>query len=689
MNDMISKEAAKKEIYSLSEQIKKYNKAYYLDDAPTISDAEYDHLFQRLQKIEEQFPDLVVESSPTQTVGTTIQDKFTKHEHKQAMLSLGNCFSEDDLIDFIDRIKRFLSIDEFPKIFCEPKIDGVSFSVTYENGKLSTGATRGDGYIGENITQNIKTIANLPHTINDSTDFLEIRGEVFIEKIDFDELNAQQEKEGKTRFANPRNSAAGSLRQLDTSITANRPLKYFVYAIGHSSEVFANSQAELLDKFKKLGFQINPNLVLANNIDEILQFYNDQMLARDALAHEIDGIVYKVNDFALQERLGYIARSPRFAIAHKFPAVIAETKLLDITVQVGRTGALTPVAELEPIKVGGVQVSRATLHNFQEIERLDIRIGDTVLLHRAGDVIPKVTEVNLSKRPKNTTPYSTPTNCPSCDSKLHIDPVDVIVRCDNGLNCPKQLGESIKHFVSKNALNIDGMGAKQVEFFIEKDMIQNPTDIFKLEELNSNSLQKIENMPGWGVKSVENLFNNIKQAKQTTLPRFIYALGIRHIGENNAKVLSKQFGTAPIFIDSMVKLEKGDEEILSNLENLDGIGHKILIDIKNFFECEQNTNTTRELLDILDILDFVDNIKSSALSGQNIVFTGSLSSISRSEAKVQAEQLGAKVVSSVSNNTNLVVAGEKAGSKLKKAEELGIKVISEEDWQKIVEEGKQ
>lgn len=685
---MISKEEAKKEINFLSEQIKEHNKAYYLDDSPTISDAEYDQLFQKLQKIEEQFPELVDISSPTQTVGATIQDKFTKHEHKQAMLSLSNCFSKEDLIDFIDRIKRFLSINEFPEIFCEPKIDGVSFSITYENGKLSSGATRGDGYIGENITKNIKTIANLPHTIDDSTDFLEIRGEIFIEKKDFELLNIQQEKEGKARFANPRNSAAGSLRQLDPNITAKRPLKYFVYAIGHSSKVFANTQAELLNKFKKLGFQINPHGVLAHNIDEILQFYNDQMLARDTFAHEIDGIVYKVNDFALQERLGYIARSPRFAIAHKFPAIIAETKLLNITVQVGRTGALTPVAELEPIKIGGAQVSRATLHNFHEIGRLDIRIGDTVLLQRAGDVIPKVTEVNLSKRSKYTKPYSIPTHCPSCNSKLHVDPVDVILRCDNGLNCPKQLCESIKHFVSKNALNIDGMGSKQVEFFIAKGMIQNPVDIFKLEELNSNSLQKIENMPGWGTKSVENLFNNIKQAKKTSLPRFIYALGIRHIGESNAKVLSKQFGTAPIFIDSMIKLEKGDEEIFDNLENLDGIGHKILIDIKNFFECKQNINTVKELLDILNIEDFVDNIKSSALSGQNIVFTGSLSSLSRSEAKAQAEQLGAKVASSVSANTNLVVAGEKAGSKIKKAEEFGIKIISEEDWKKIVKESK-
>ena len=688
MNNIISKEEAKKELDDLSEQIKQHNKAYHLEDAPTISDAEYDQLFLRLQKIEEQFPDLIKESSPTQTIGATIQDKFIKHKHRQPMLSLSNCFSEDEMVDFVDRIKRFLSIKYFPKIFCEPKIDGVSFSVTYANGKLLTGATRGDGYIGENITQNIKTIHNLPHTIDNSNDFLEIRGEIFIDKKDFETLNIEQEKKGKPKFANPRNSAAGSLRQLDASVTANRPLKYFVYAIGYSSETFANSQEELLYKLKKLGFQVNPDCTLANNINEMLAFYDTQMRIRDRLPNEIDGIVYKVNDFALQERLGYIARSPRFAIAHKFPAVIAETKLLNITVQVGRTGALTPVAQLEPINVGGAQISRATLHNFQEIERLDIRVGDTVLLHRAGDVIPKVTEVNLNKRPENTKPFSIPSHCPSCGSNLHIDPIDVIIRCDNGLNCPKQVSESIKHFVSKNALNIDGMGAKQVEFFIEKDMIHNPADIFKLEGLNSNSLQKIENMPGWGKKSAENLFNNIKQAKKTTLPKFIYALGIRHIGESNAKVLAKQFGTAQECIDSMIKLEHGDEQIFSNLENLDGIGHKILIDIKNFFECKQNINTVRELLGILDIEAFADETKTSVLSGQNIVFTGSLSSLSRSEAKTQAEQLGAKVVSAVSNNTNLVVAGEKAGSKLRKAEELKIKIISEEDWQRIVKESR-
>jgi DNA ligase (NAD+) len=688
MNDIISKEIAEKEIEYLSDKIKEHNKAYYIDDAPTISDSEYDMLFQRLQQIEEQFPNLIKSSSPTQTVGSIIQDKFSKHIHKKPMLSLSNCFSENDLADFIDRIKRFLSISEFPQIFCEPKIDGVSFSVTYQNGKLISGATRGDGYVGEDITKNIETIINLPHTINNSNSLLEIRGEIFIEKKDFDKLNLEQEQSGKSKFANPRNSAAGSLRQLDSEITRKRPLKYFVYGIGDSSEDFANSQSELLEKLKTLGFQTNPNKSLARDIDEMLNFYNTQMQNRDSLAYEIDGIVYKVNDFALQERLGYIARSPRFAIAHKFPAIIAETRLNNITIQVGRTGALTPVAELEPIKIGGVQVSRATLHNFQEIERLDVRVGDIVMLHRAGDVIPKVTKVNFDKRPDNTPPFTIPRYCPSCNSELHIDHADVIVRCENGLNCPKQLNESIKHFVSQNALNIEGMGAKQVEFFLNKEMVKNPADIFKLEEKNKKSLQKIENMSRWGAKSVENLFYNIKQAKTTTLPRFIYSLGIRHIGESNAKILSKQFGNARKFVESMIELAQGNEEIFNNLEELDGIGYKTLIDVKNFFKCQQNINTVRELLDILKIDDFVDVKQHSPLSNQNIVFTGSFVSLSRSEAKLQAEQLGANVISSISKNTNILVAGEKAGSKLKKAQELGIKIISEQDWKQIVEESK-
>ena len=681
---MINKENAKQEIAVLNKLLKQYNTEYYIHDSPSISDAEYDQLFYRLKKLEEQFPELLRQDSPTQIVGSTLQDKFLKHTHKQPMLSLGNSFAEEDVTDFIDRIKRFLSINEFPQIFCEPKIDGVSFSVTYQNGQLVTGATRGDGYVGENITQNIKTLADLPHSIEDAPDLLEVRGEIYIEKSDFDKLNEQQEQAGKQKFANPRNSAAGSLRQLDYSITANRKLKYFVYAVGYASKPFASSQEELLIKFKQFGFITNPLRTLANNIDDIFTFYNKLIKERDKLAYEIDGVVYKVNDFAMQERLGYIARSPRFAIAHKFPAIIAETKLLDITVQVGRTGALTPVAELETISIGGVNVSRATLHNFQEIERLDIRIGDTVLLHRAGDVIPKVSGVNNEKRPPNTASFTLPKHCPSCGPWLHTDPVDVIVRCDNGLNCPKQLGQSIKHFVSKNAMNIDGMGAKQTEFLLEKGMIKHVSDIFDLQTINESSMTKLENMPGWGAKSVQKLFENIKEARKINLPRFIYALGIRHIGDSNAKILARELPSAELFFDSMQKLAQGDKEIFGMLDNLDGIGNKILIDLQNFFECPQNINTIKKLLDILDITDYIDDVVPSALSGKNIIFTGSLQSLSRNEAKAQAEKLGAKVGSTVSSNTDLVVAGEKAGSKLKKARELGIEVISEEEWRKIV-----
>lgn len=672
------------EIKELSTLIKKYNEEYYINDAPTISDAEYDQLFHQLKTLEEQHPEFASKDSPTQTIGSTVQSKFSKHTHKQPMLSLGNCFSEEELADFIARIQRFLTISEFPQIFCEPKIDGVSFSATYENGELTTGATRGDGYVGEDITQNLKTIKDLPHTIKGAPDFLEIRGEIYIDKKDFEKLNAKQEELGKQVFANPRNSAAGSLRQLDYSITASRPLKYFAYAVGHTSAPFAASQEELLERFKQLGFCTNPLQKLASKLTDILEFYNELTSARDELDYEIDGVVYKVNDFAMQDRLGFIARTPRFAIAHKFPAIIAETKLRGITVQVGRTGALTPVAELETINIGGVNVSRATLHNFQEIERLDIRIGDTVLLHRAGDVIPKVTGINKDKRPKDSQKFHLPKNCPSCGSELHIDPVDVIVRCDNGLNCPAQLSAAIKHFVSKNAMNIDGMGAKQVEFFLEKGMIKNITDIFSLESINESSMTKLENMPGWGKKSAQNLFENINAAKKTSLARFIYSLGIRQVGENNAKILAKELPSAEIFITKMTELADGETGIFEKLDNLDGIGHKILLDIQNFFSCPQNIATIKKLLEILTIEDYVNNVVASSISGQNIVFTGNLSSLSRNEAKAQAERLGAKVVNSVSSNTNMVVAGEKAGSKLKKAEELGVKIIGEEDWKQIV-----
>jgi DNA ligase (NAD+) len=682
----VTAEQAKELIKNLSEEIKQYNIAYYQENSPKISDAEYDQLFFTLKNLEEKFPQYLTEDSPTQNVGSHILDKFEKHEHRTPMLSLANGFEIKDIADFIDRTRRFLRTDDFPEIYCEPKIDGVSFSATYINGKLMTGATRGDGYIGEDITANIKTIKNFPRIITNAPEFLEVRGEIFIEKEDFIKLNQQQELQGKQVFANPRNSASGSLRQLDPSITRLRPLKYFTYGLGHSSMKFAGTQEKLLLALANFGFQTNKVGKLVNSLKELKAFYENLLVTRNTLAYEIDGVVYKVNNFELQERLGFIARSPRFAIAHKFPAVIAETKLLGITVQVGRTGVLTPVAELEPIKIAGVTIARATLHNFAEIKRLDIRIGDTVLLHRAGDVIPKVNEVNLSKRTGSERIVSLPAHCPSCNSLLHILPDDVIIRCDNGLSCPTQLVRSIIHFASKDALDIDGLGTKQIEFLQAVGFINNPVDIFFLEEKNSQSLTKLENMSGWGARSVENLFNSIKEAKRTTLARFIYSLGIRQIGQSNAKILAKEFGNIKDFINSMLLLVEGDEEKYYQLRSLEGFADKTVNDIRNFFSCKQNIDTINQLVSILEIENYENDTISSSITGLNVIFTGTLNSISRNEAKARAEKLGAKIVSSVSANTDLVIAGEKAGSKLKKAEELGIKIISEKEWLAIIKE---
>lgn len=680
----LSKEQAKELIKKLSREIKEYNIAYYQDNAPKISDAEYDQLFFTLKILEETLPEYLKNDSPTQNVGIPILSKFEKHEHKNPMLSLANGFDIEDIADFIERTKKFLHTNDFPEIFCEPKIDGVSFSATYIKGQLQAGATRGDGYIGEDITSNIKTIKNFPHIITNAPEFLEIRGEIFIEKEDFIKLNQEQELQGRQIFANPRNAASGSLRQLDFNITLSRPLKYFAYSIGYSTMKFADTQEKLLLALANFGFQTNKIRKLVNSLEKLKVFYEDLLIIRKTLAYEIDGVVYKVNNFALQERLGFIARSPRFAIAHKFPAIIAETKLCGITVQVGRTGVLTPVAELEPVKLGGVTVARATLHNFSEIKRLDIRIGDTVLLHRAGDVIPKVNKVNLSKRTSLETTFSLPTNCPSCNSLLHILPDDVIIRCDNGLSCPVQLVRSLIHFASKDALDIDGLGAKQIEFLQAFGFINNPVDIFFLEAKNAQSLIKLENMSGWGVRSVQNMFNSIKEAKHTTLDRFIYSLGIRQIGQSNAKILTKEFGNIKNFINSMLLFIEGDEATSDQLRNLEGFAYKTVADIKKFFSCQQNLATVQQLANILIIEDYKKNIISSSITGMKVIFTGSLNSLSRNEAKAQAEKLGAKIVNTVSTNTDLVIAGEKAGTKLKKAKELSIKVISEKEWLEII-----
>ncbi len=675
----ISEVEAKSLLIKLAENLALYNKAYYIDDSPLISDAEYDQLYNLNSSIEQKFPHLVLPNSPSKLVGSAPQDKFAKITHKVPMLSLGNAFNDEDIEDFIDRISKFLKLTDFPLCFCEPKIDGLSFSATFIDGKLAFAATRGDGLEGEDITLNIKTIKNFPQKIISSIKYLEVRGEIYIDKKDFEILNQKQLDENKAKFANPRNAAAGSLRQLDPKITAERPLKYFVYAIGEVSEKIADDQATLLKILRDYGFTVNNIGVLANSLEMMFKFYNDLKKDREELPYEVDGVVYKLNEFALQDRMGFITKSPRFAIAYKFPALIGKTKLLDIKLQVGRTGAVTPVAELEPISIGGVIVSRASLHNFQEVINKDIRITDHVFLQRAGDVIPQITSVDLAMRSDEAQKTELPTKCPSCHSTLNYQD-DIVIRCDNSSNCPAQNYERIRHFASKDAFNIEGLGKQQVKFLIESNLIHSPIDIFKLTEINSINEIKLADMPGWGEKSTQNLFKAIENAKNISLNRFIYALGIRHIGESNAKILAKEFGSALAFFATMQMLAKGDNEIYSKLGNLDGFGDKMLVSIMDFFKVAENISQVEELIDILNIEDYQGRDVQTPLTNKIIVFTGSLVSISRAEAKARAEMLGAKVASSISKATDIVVVGENAGSKLKKAEEFKLTIIDEQQW---------
>ena len=654
-----------------------HNDAYYNKNQPIISDGEYDFLFDLNRKLGLLFPHLKSTSSVSDKVGADIVlSNREKIKHKIPMLSLSNCFGDDDLKNFLSRIKKFLSIEKLPEIFCELKIDGLSFSATYENGILVKAATRGDGIHGEDITENIKTISGFPHKIDIDLDIFEVRGEVYMPKSEFIKLNA---KEGG--FANPRNAAAGSLRQLDASVTASRNLSYFIYSTGYISDKFTRSQSDDIARCKELGFIVNDLSVLSFNIDDIKKFYDKIAIIRENLDYEIDGLVYKVNNLSLQERLGFITRAPRFAIAHKFPAIIAKTKLLNITVQVGRTGALTPVAELEPVDIAGVIVSRATLHNYREIERKDIRIGDMVYLERAGDVIPKIREVDLKSRNSEYDKFKLPKSCPSCDSEIKYDEDDIIVRCGNSLNCPAQIFENLCHFVSRTAFNIDGLGKKQLELFIEKGFIKNAVDIFKLEENNAKSIVKIENLMGFGKKSAENLFTSIEVAKSIGLDKFIYALGIRHIGANNASLLANEVKN----ISKLIELLENFAEYKEQIENIEGFGGKIVFALDEFSSNIDNMKLIYQLNDILYIKEQNNIAKNSELSGKNIVFTGSLELFSREEAKHRAQNLGMKVKNSVSAKTDFVVVGKDAGSKLKKASELGLKILSEEEYKKLIE----
>jgi DNA ligase (NAD+) len=699
--DQLTEQQAAEELARLSAEIAEHNRHYHTEDLPVVSDADYDALKKRNLAIEERFPNLKREDSPSDRVGGAVLEKFEKVTHRVAMLSLDNAFSEEDVGDFADRVRRFLKMpaDVPLAMTAEPKIDGLSLSLRYENGRLVTAATRGDGAVGENVTANARTIRDIPKGLKGAfPDVMEVRGEVYMTKSDFAELNERQIAAGKQTYVNPRNTAAGSLRQLDTSITASRPLKFFAYAWGDYSALPADTQMGVVACFRDWGFAVNPLMKRFETLEGVLEQYRLIESERADLAYDIDGVVYKVDDLALQARLGFISRSPRWAIAHKFPAETATTLLEEIEIQVGRTGALSPVARLEPVTVGGVVVSNATLHNEDYIagigsdgqpirEGRDLRVGDTVTIYRAGDVIPKVMDVDPSKRADASEPYNFPETCPACGSPATREinektgRADSVRRCTGGLICPAQAVEKLKHFVSRNAFDIDGFGDKQAEAFYMAGLVKNPAEIFTLAARDEASeLTKLKNREGWGEQSADNLFEAIESRRTVDLHRFIFALGIRHVGEGNAKILARTYRSALAFVEAMKAIHDEEGEAWSDLVNIDGIGPTVAHALVEFFGEPHNAAIVDELLTHVHPKDAELVATDSAFAGKTIVFTGSLERMSRDEAKAMAERLGAKTAGSVSKKTDLVVAGPGAGSKRKKAVELNIEIIDEDEW---------
>jgi len=668
---------------ALAQEIAEHDKAYYQNNAPEIADADYDALRRRLEAIEAAFPDLARDDGPSKKVGAPPAAGFAKVPHARPMLSLGNAFDDDDVGEFVARVRRFLGLDDAHtvEIVCEPKIDGLSVSLRYVDGKFFLGATRGDGTTGEDITQNLKTLADIPKKIKEAPDVLEIRGEVYMTADDFAKLNRAQEKAEDKVFANPRNAAAGSLRQKDSSITASRPLRFFAYAWGEVSEPVADTHWAFLERLGAWGFPTNPLATLRASVEDCLKFYAQTAARRAELPYDIDGIVYKVNRLDWQERLGQVSRAPRWAIAHKFPAEKAATVLNEITVQVGRTGTLTPVAKLEPVTVGGVVVARATLHNEDEIARKDVRVGDTVIIRRAGDVIPQVVSVVLDKRPREAKKYAFPDRCPECGSLAIREDGEVARRCTGGLVCPAQRVERLKHFVSRNAFDIEGLGAKHIETFTEDGIIQTPADIFRLEDRAG----EIAGRDGWGEQSAINLFAALRERSIIPLERFIYALGIRHVGQATARLLAKQFGSLDGWRKQMERAQDRDSEAYRDLVNIDGIGPSVADDLLGFCAEAHNRDVLDQLEDLLTVEDFqAPDASSSPIAGRTVVFTGTLETLSRAEAKARAENLGAKVAGSVSKKTDYVVVGADAGSKAKKARELGVTTLSEDEWLDLI-----
>ncbi len=687
----LTQEEAAAELEWLAEEIARHDEAYYREDSPEISDAEYDALRQRNEQLEAEFPELIRSDSPSKRVGAAPSEKFGKVRHAVPMLSLGNAFADEDVAEFVGRIRRFLKLseDDELRITAEPKIDGLSISLRYENGKLVQAATRGDGQEGENVTRNCETIGDIPRVVkaDDFPSVFEVRGEIYMSHKDFAELNERQSQAGAKVFANPRNAAAGSLRQLDPAITASRPLRFFAYAWGQVERLPADTQMGVIEAFGRWGFPINPLMEVCNGVDDLLAHYHAIEEQRATLGYDIDGVVYKVNRLDLQERLGFVSRSPRWAIAHKFAAEKATTILEGIDIQVGRTGALTPVARLKPVTVGGVVVSNATLHNEDEIARKDIRIGDTVIVQRAGDVIPQVLGHVPDKRPADAVPYEFPHVCPACGSHAvrevneKTGKADAVRRCTGGLICPAQRVERLKHFVSRNAFDIEGMGDKVIQEFYDDGLIQSPQDIFTLQARNERSLKKLKDREGWGETSAKNLFAAIDERRTISLDRFIFALGIRHVGETTARVLARAYGSVGAFLDAMQAAQDDASEAYQELTNIDGIGNVVADAVAEFFAEPHNLTVVRELADQhLEIQPMEAVATDSPVAGMTVVFTGALERMTRDEAKAMAERLGAKVAGSVSKKTDLVVAGPGAGSKLKKATELGVEVISEDDW---------
>ena len=693
---------AKAELKRLATEIAAHDKRYYQQDAPSVTDAEYDALRQRNSAIESRFPKLIRPDSPSKRIGAAPTGKFKKVRHAVPMLSLDNAFAEQDVIDFVARIRRFLKLSEDEKLAfsAEPKIDGLSMSLRYEGGELVTAATRGDGAEGEDVTANIRTLEDVPKKLKGRSmpAVCEVRGEIYMTKHAFLALNERQKAAGDTIFANPRNSAAGSLRQKDPKITASRPLGFFAYAWGEMSTLPADTQSGMIKWFESCGFKTNPLTKLCRSTEELITFHRKIEEGRAELDYDIDGVVYKVDRIGWQERLGFVSRTPRWGIAHKFPAERAMTVLKDIELQVGRTGALTPVGKLDPVGVGGVIVQNVTLHNEDYIKGIgsdgeslrdgrDIRIGDTVVIQRAGDVIPQVVDVVIDKRPKNAKPYHFPKKCPCF---LHTDLVreetapgeeGARTRCTGEFACPYQKVQHLMLFVSRRAFDIEGLGEKQIELFFEKEWVKEPADIFTLEKKHKRDLLELE---GFGETSVRNLFNAIEARRTIALDRFIYALGIRQVGETTALALARGYGSWKAFHDAGLKVAKGDDDVIAEMDALDQIGDTVIRAVAAYFGESHNRGIVERLTKEVRILDAEKPKEDTAVAGKTVVFTGALEKMTREEAKAQAERLGAKAAGSVSKKTDYVVAGPGAGSKLADAKKFGVTVLTEDEWLKLI-----